>query len=615
MISVRASIIAITFSYLVYSQPASSAEFSGKADRWRESLGERISWWNEARFGMFIHWGLYAIPAGEWQGKRVGGIGEWIMHNGHIKPSEYRPLAQRFNPTKFNAEEWVKLMKQAGCRYFVITTKHHDGFALFRSEVSDYDIANTPFGRGNDRDIMRELADAARKHGVRIGWYHSIMDWQHPDYLPRKKWDDRPSGNADFDRYQEYLHVQVKEILNNYGDIDVIWFDGEWEGSWTHERGIALHEHCMQQNPNLLVNNRVDKGRKGMQGMSKDVKFRGDFGTPEQEIPETGFGDGVYWESCMTMNNTWGYKSYDHNWKSARVLIRNLIDTASKGGNYLLNVGPTALGEIPEPSQVRLREMGKWLENNGESIYGTHAGCFEKLAWGRTTQRRLSNGDTALYLHVFDWPEDGELLVPGLVNQVVGVDSIESKRQSQISAYRKTPEGILIKLAGQAWDKHASVIKLVLKGTPRIDERAYELSMRIKPENGVLSLDAARARIIGDGARVEHTHGKANIGYWTNSKTEIEFATLVEQTGKYSVQLEYALPSDHKDNKVKLDFGDQGSLVHTLKPTGSWKEFRSGTVGHLELNKSDLMKVRVIPTSIPNDTVMNLRRVVLTPID
>ena len=223
------------------------AEEDAATPTWRDTLDERIAWWNDARFGMFIHWGLYAIPAGEWEGQRVGGIGEWIMHNGHIKPADYRPLADQFNPTNFDAEEWVQLMKQAGCKYFVITTKHHDGFALFRSDVSEYDIANTPFGEGNDRDIMRELADAARKHGIRIGWYHSIMDWQHPDYLPRKEWDDRPIDDTDFDRYQEYLHAQVEEILNNYGEINIIWFDGEWEGTWTHDRGIELHEHCMRQ--------------------------------------------------------------------------------------------------------------------------------------------------------------------------------------------------------------------------------------------------------------------------------------------------------------------------------------------------------------------------------
>ena len=378
----------------VYSQSASPAPTATDEDPWRGTLEERISWWNEARFGMFIHWGLYAIPAGEWEGKQIGGIGEWIMHNGQIKPVDYRPLARQFNPTEFDAEEWVQLMKQAGCKYFVITTKHHDGFALFRSEASDYDIGNTPFGEGNNRDIMRELADAARKHGIRIGWYHSILDWQHPDYLPREKWDNRPSDEADFDRYRDYLHAQVEEILNNYGDIDVIWFDGEWEASWTHEHSIALHEHCMKQNPKLLVNNRVDIGRKGMQGMNKSTAFRGDFGTPEQEIPETGFGEGVYWESCMTMNDTWGYKSYDNNWKSTTVLIRNLIDTASKGGNYLLNVGPTALGKIPQPSQERLRKMGEWLETNGESIYGTSAGSFESLPWGRTTTKKLPNGQS-----------------------------------------------------------------------------------------------------------------------------------------------------------------------------------------------------------------------------
>lgn len=414
---------------------------------------------------MFIHWGLYAIPAGEWEGRRVKGIGEWIQHKGKIPLADYQKLAERFNPTEFDADEWVRLMKEAGCRYFVITTKHHDGFALYRSEVSDYDIANTPFGSGNDRDIMRELADAARKHGVRIGWYHSIMDWRHPDYLPRRGWEERSAEGADYDRFVEYLHAQVAEILNNYGPIDVIWFDGEWEATWTHEHGVALHEHCMKQNPRLLVNNRVDKGRKGMQGMNKAGAFRGDFGTPEQEIPEAGFGPGVYWESCMTMNDTWGYKSYDDNWKSDTTLVRNLIDTASKGGNYLLNVGPTALGEIPAPSQDRLREIGRWLEVNGESIYGTSASQFGSLDWGRVTGKKLEGDRYAYYLHVFDWPSDGRLVLPAIHNRALEASSLDPRHREQVGEPRNSPGGIELQLAGEPWDRHASVVKLVVSSS------------------------------------------------------------------------------------------------------------------------------------------------------
>ncbi|MEN1678978.1 MAG: alpha-L-fucosidase [Planctomycetota bacterium] len=435
-------------------------------DPWLSTRDERIAWWTDARFGMFIHWGLYAIPAGEWNGKRVPGIGEWIMHRAPIKPRDYQPLAQRFNPTKFDADAWVRLMKDAGCRYFVITTKHHDGFALFRSDVSDYDIAATPFGEGNNRDIMRELADAARRHGVRIGWYHSVMDWRHPDYLPRRKWDDRPTEGADFDRYRVYLHAQVEEILNNYGPIDIIWFDGEWEASWTHEHGIALHEHCMEQNPKLLVNNRVDKGRKGMQGMNRSGQFRGDFGTPEQEIPETGFGEKVYWESCMTMNNTWGYKKHDKNWKSTRTLIRNLVDTSSKGGNYLLNVGPTAAGEIPTASQERLRAMGKWLAKHGESIYGTSAGPVAGGKWGRTTMRGRDDGNTDIYVHVFDWPADSRLLVPGLTNKVLAASGLGEGEASRRVAAESTPEGLVLTLGTEPWDAHASVMKVTIAGAP-----------------------------------------------------------------------------------------------------------------------------------------------------
>lgn len=334
----------------------------------QEDFDARTAWWRDAKFGLFIHWGLYAIPAGEYEGKRIPGIGEWIMQRAPIPVAEYEKYAARFNPIKFDAAEWVRIAKDAGMKYIVITSKHHDGFCLWDSKVSDYDVMDaSPF----KRDILQELKDACDKEGLAFAFYHSIMDWRHPDaqapHYPTYNTKDKKNPN--FPKYYEnYLKPQVKELVTKY-DPSILWFDGEWIPEYTHEQGLEMYNFVRSLKPDILVNNRVDKGRQGMQGMNKDGDFAGDFGTPEQEILE---GVSAFdWESCMTMNDTWGYKSYDHNWKSKETLIHNLIDIAAKGGNFLLNVGPTAEGLIPAPSIERLSAIGRWLKVNGEAIYET----------------------------------------------------------------------------------------------------------------------------------------------------------------------------------------------------------------------------------------------------
>lgn len=418
-----------------------------------QSQDQRMKWWREARFGLFIHWGLYAIPAGEWGGKT--NYGEWIRNNAQIPLTTYDKFLAQFNPVKFNAEEWVSMAKNAGMKYIVITTKHHDGFALWDSKVSDFDVMATRF----KRDILKELAAACKKYDMRLCFYHSIMDWHHPDYLPRREWEkDRPTANANFDRYVTYMKEQLKELLNNYGDIGVLWFDGEWEGTWTHERGQDLYEFVRKQQPAILVNNRVDKGREGMQGNTREG-FTGDFGTPEQEIPATGI-PGVDWESCMTMNGNWGYNKNDNNWKSAEDLVQKLIDIASKGGNFLLNVGPTAEGVFPQPSIDRLQAMGEWMKVNGESIYAAEASPFKTLPWGRVTQKSIK-GNTRLYLHVFDWPPNNQLILPGLGNEVQDVRAMAGHTKL---SFNKNGNDYTIDLNGAAKQKFATVIVVDLKG-------------------------------------------------------------------------------------------------------------------------------------------------------
>ena len=371
----------------------------------------RMQWWREARFGMFIHWGLYSIPAGTWNGKQIPGIGEWIMNNASIPVSDYKALAPKFNPTGFSAHDIVALAKSAGMKYIVITSKHHDGFAMFDSKADPFNIvAATPF----KRDPIRELAAECRKQGIKLGFYYSQdQDWTAPGGAAYQKDNHQPptfhwdkAQNGDF---ATYLHTkaipQLKELLTNYGDFPaVIWFDTPTKDMTPALAGeiVAL----LNQHPNLIWNNRLGG------------TYKGDTETPEQFIPPQGY-PGRDWESCMTMNDTWGFKSYDTNFKSTETLLRNLIDIASKGGNYLLNVGPDSHGVIPAPEADRLRQMGQWLVINGEAIYKTSPTLFGAEAGSFSPTEKDKNGKpkfipawnwrstTAahkIYIEIFTWP-------------------------------------------------------------------------------------------------------------------------------------------------------------------------------------------------------------------
>ncbi len=446
---VRAAVAACLAAVPALAQPASGDDDS------------RMEWWREARFGMFIHWGLYAVPAGEWDGQTRHA--EWIRTTAEIPIDTYDQFRGGFNPVEFDADAWAEMAADAGMRYIVITTKHHDGFALFDSAVSEFDIMSTPF----ERDIMAELSEATRAHGLKMCWYHSIMDWHHPDYLPRRGWEeaDRPAGDADMDRYVAYLFNQVTELLTKYGDIGVMWFDGEWEATWNHTYGEALYKLCRGLQPGVIVNNRVDKGRGGMEGMSDEGYF-GDFGTPEQTIPATGL-PGVDWETCMTMNGNWGYNSHDTDWKSTEDLVRKLCDIASKGGNFLLNVGPKADGSFPEEAIDRLREIGDWMDINGESIHGTSASPFGLLPWGRCTMNyhgEQHRAVTSLYFHVFEWPSSGVLRVEGLGSEAIGA-SLLADAGREVGVVQK--DGVTYLQVGTVNPgEYATVVKLDVKGMP-----------------------------------------------------------------------------------------------------------------------------------------------------
>ena len=438
-------------------------------DRQRSALDERMAWWREARFGMFIHWGLYAIPAGEWNGETDHA--EWIRTTAQIPLKTYDRFVDRFNPVKFNAHAWVSMAKDAGMKYIVITSKHHDGFCLFDSEYTDFDIMSTPF----KRDILKELAEACHEQDIRICWYHSIMDWHHPDYLPRRGWEtNRTSEGADLNRYIVYMKNQLTELVGNYGNIGVLWFDGEWEHTWNHTYGQDLYNYVRTLQPGIIINNRVDVGRSGMAGLTREGAYAGDFGTPEQEIPSTGL-PGVDWETCMTMNRHWGFNKHDKAFKSSEDLIRKLADIASKGGNFLLNVGPTASGAFPQESIERLRDIGRWMKINSESIYGTSASPFRRLDWGRCTRRSIPGG-TRLYLHVFDWPENAKLVVPGIFNKPSDAYLLADPREKL--ALTRRGENLILTVPKDPPDFINSIIVLDVRGKVDVNDPPVILSER-----------------------------------------------------------------------------------------------------------------------------------------
>ncbi len=558
----------------------------------------RMAWWREAKFGMFIHWGLYAIPAGEWDGKIHGGPSEWLMYYAKITPDRWEPLAPRFNPVKFDGAEWADLAAAAGMKYVVITTKHHDGFSLFDTAHETYDIVDaTPY----DRDIMRELSEAVRGRGLRMGWYHSILDWHHPDYLPRREWDARPAEGADWGRYVGHVRAQVTELLTKYGPVGVMWFDGEWEDTWTEEEGKRLYALCRELQPDTIVNNRVGKGREGMAGLSKDSDAAGDFGTPEQEVPATGL-PGVDWESCMTMNDSWGFKESDTNWKSSRTLVRTLVDVASKGGNFLLNVGPTAEGEIPEASVERLRAMGRWLSVNGESIYGTGPSPFRRLPWGRATTK-----PGTLYLHVFDWPGDGVLLVPGLMNEVRGVGLLAAPQALEV-AMSQDEQGVVISgLPDRPMDTIDTVVVLDVVGDP-----AVVPTLPTQGAGGMLTLNAIDATVRGTSARYESRDDRWCIGFWTSEKDEVVWEARIREPGEFIVSVTFACEPGSEGSVYRVTAGSS-SVESTVEATGSWGDFVTRELGTVSIAEPGRVEIRVTPSSKPGEAVMNLRAVRLEP--
>jgi alpha-L-fucosidase len=562
--------------------PASLDPYDNETKAERDA---RMAWFREAKFGMFIHWGVYAVPAGTYKGKQISGIGEWIMSRGKIPMAEYQEYAREFNPVKYDPDAWVRLAKEAGMKYIVITSKHHDGFALFDSKVSEWDIVDaTPYGK----DLIAPLAKACKKHGIRLGLYYSqAQDWNQGGSAMRGKWD--PAQEHDMDDYIRDIAVpQVREILSNYGPIAVLWWDTPT--GMNQERADQLLP-LLKLQPGIIHNNRLFNKSTG-----------GDIKTPEQHIPATGLdGD---WESCMTMNRTWGFKSYDHDWKSTKTLIQNLVDIASKGGNYLLNVGPTAEGLIPQPSVERLKAIGAWMKVNGESIYGVQASPCRRPAFGRIT-RKDTDGNSTLYLHVFNWPANGKLFVP-VDNKVKACRLLaEPGRTFKANA---DESGLTVQLTGDAPDPIDSVVELRLAGPVSVTAAS---KVRQKKDGNVI-LAAQEAAIhnhgYGDHAKFEDKHQA--IGYWTDARTTVDWTFMVHTPGAFAVTAETA--SLEKSAFVV----SVGGKSHNVKvaPSGSYGKFQPLEIGTFTLKKSGEHTLTVKPVR-KGWRPVNLKSVTFTPVD
>lgn len=522
------------------TQPVITQPVESKAER-----DARMAWWREAKFGMFIHWGVYAALAGSHEGKKTTGAGEWILYNMEIPVADYKPYSQKFNPVNYTPEEWVIMAKKAGMKYIVITSKHHDGFALFDTKVSDWDVVDaTPYGK----DLIAPLAAACHKHGMKFGFYYSqAQDWTHPGGGAYKnKWDGAQKG--DFAKYINEIAIpQTREILSNYGKIDIIWWDTP--ANMTPELAEPLFRLAHELQPGIIMNDRLGGG------------FQGDSATPEQYIPSTGYADGRDWEVCMTLNGTWGYSEHDQNWKSAETVIKNLVDIASKGGNYLINMGPKADGSVPVETVECFKEVGNWMHINGESIYNTTASPFKKLSWGRCTKRVEPDG-VRLYLHVFNWPEDGTLLLPGLRNEVRSANTLWEPIPVSTGM---NEVGVTVKVPGRTPGnlERPEVITLKLDGLLNVEPVVWTYD-----GEGDFELIVGDADLAGK-LTVERKGNEDNIGYWLEPKDSFSWSFKLKNSGKFEL---FSAVASQGDTEIAVAAGDQVNSVK-IENTGGYDKF------------------------------------------
>jgi len=559
-------------------------------------------WFSGGKFGMFIHWGPYSVLGGEWNGKRIeqGDIAEWIMQRFQIPLAEYRKVAAAFDPAQFHAREWVALAKNAGMKYLVITAKHHDGFAMFDSEVSGYNIVDyTKFGR----DPLKELSEACAEAGIKFCVYYSHReDWENP-YAYGNTWDfDSSQTSLDTmdhpELFRKYVDdkalPQLKELLTHYGPLGIVWFD---RGMYTPEQGKEFADLVHALQPNCLVNGRVGHYDQELLG---DYQSLTDNGMPVGGIEEA-------WETPQTLNDTWGFSKFDQNWKSAGDIIKRMVAVVSKGGNYLLNVGPTGEGIIPGPSVKILRSVGEWMNKNSESIYGTSPSPFPvEFPWGFCTRK----GDL-LYLHVFDWPVDGILKLEGLNNRIRNAYMLTDKA-GKLNVNRDKSGQWLISLPESRPDTINSVVVSQIAGPPDIDP----LVVQQKGGEPVV-LDYLTAST--QGKAVKRFNRKGEEGQFHISKMEgpedvIEWHVKMVNPGMYDVSITYAAIPGWENCSYRVSAGKE-QIMGMVKSGQGWHEYKTEKIGRIRVSKKGEILFRLYPEHQLDHYLMYFRSLKLVPIN
>ena len=533
-----------------------------------EQQEKRMEWWHEAKFGMFIHWGIYSVVGGQYKGKELPNSAEWMMNRGKIPIAEYREYADQFNPEKFDANEFVRMAKEAGMKYIVITAKHHDGFAMFDSVWGDYDVVDaTPF----KRDIMKELSHACAEQGLRFGFYYSqAQDWHHPGGFGNN-WDKTIERVSSDVYVNEKVIPEVNQLLTEYGPISILWWDTPRNMSDEAFKNIYSLRNLQ---PGIITNDRL----------GKDIP--GDHKTFERHIPDRGPVDQA-WEVCMPISASWGYKKSDTKFKSTKDLIRNLADISSKGGNYLLNVSPTGEGVILPQAQERLKEIGEWMKTNSESIYGTTGSPFGKLDWGRATKKQYARGST-IYLHVFDWPEDGKLVVPGLKNEIKQAYLMDGWDHVEFS---QDDSGTTISLPENAPDPVNSVIVVQVSGALEVEQSGITQN-----EDGSVTLTAETAYIHNnegsqDAALQDRGDDPSNIGLWTDKEATVEWDFKITEPTSFEVIADIALEEDSE-----LTFTVNGETIKAkTKATGGYGEYTEQSLGTFTVKSPGNYNIRLKP--------------------
>jgi alpha-L-fucosidase len=571
-------------------------------DRYMAGREARLKDLNDAKFGMFIHWGPYAVLAGEWNGTKGGRNGEWIMYDLKIPVEDYESMARNFHPVKFDAAEWAGLAREAGMRYMVITAKHCDGFAMYDSRVSDYNIVDwTPFGR----DVCRELQAACREEGIRLGFYYSHWwDWHEEHALAGPANGTYHDNNWDFpDRSKKQPDIyidgkslpQVKELVSGY-DPYIMWFDVPTGIS--REQSFKFLEAVRSQNPDIIINNRI----------GNDM---GDYGTPEQYIPSAS----STFEVCMTMNDTWGYKYDDHNWKSAGTIIRNLADIAHKGGNYLLNVGPTAEGIIPPASVRILQEVGKWMKINWESIYGTSGSPLGRLPFnGRCTSK-----PGRLFIHVFEWPYNRELVIPGIGSSIRKVYLLTDPEKHPLD-FRQEEEDLIVeiiaaRLPSGALHEHNTVIAIEYDGDMQTSVKPLlvDPSYRTSLTPYLATLTGERLAYNFHNVWVDLNRRGYHVDNWTEPDATMSWTLRSIRKSRYEVHLRYGAPAGCESNVFEIVLGDQ-VLEGRVQNTGDWFSYQSFPAGEVEVDVADELTLTIRPKTLSGCSLMNLKEVSLIPI-